>query len=153
MPDWLLDETGLAIVRRAYARQMLAIANVRNDRLEQVFATVRREEFLGPAPWRIVQWPPGTALPIHDPVCVYQDVVVALAPERGVNNGSPSLHAKMLNDLAVELGQHVAQIGAGGGTTRRCWRSSRGQQDVSSRSSSIRTSPSARGPISQRGAT
>ena len=115
MPDWLLDETGLAIVRRAYARQMLAIANVRNDRLEQVFATVRREEFLGPAPWRIVQWPPGTALPIHDPVCVYQDVVVALAPERGVNNGSPSLHAKMLNDLAVELGQHVAQIGAGGG--------------------------------------
>jgi len=32
-----------------------------------------------------------------------------------VNNGSPSLHAKMLNDLAVDLGQHVAQIGAGGG--------------------------------------
>jgi len=45
MPDWLLDEAGLAIVRRAYARQMLATANVRNDRLEQVFATIRREAF------------------------------------------------------------------------------------------------------------
>src|SRR5262245_42775621 len=115
MADWLFDQDGLAIVRRAYARQMLVIANVRNDRLEKVFATIRREDFLGPAPWRIVQWPPGTALPISDPVCVYQDVVLALAPERGVNNGSPSLHAKMLNDLAVDLGQHVAQIGAGGG--------------------------------------
>jgi len=48
MPDWLLDEAGLAIVRRAYARQMLATANVRNDRLEQVFATIRREGFLAP---------------------------------------------------------------------------------------------------------
>lgn len=115
MADWLLDQNELAIVRRAYARQMLAIANVRNDRLEQVFATVRREDFLGPAPWRIVQWPPGPGLPISDPVCVYQDVVLALAPERGVNNGSPSLHARMLNDLAVEPGQHIAQIGAGAG--------------------------------------
>jgi len=115
MVDWLLDEEGLAIVRRAYARQMLGIVNVRNDRLEQVFATIRREDFLGPEPWRIVQWASGPTLPVNDPVYVYQDVVLALAPERGVNNGSPSLHAKMLNDLAVEPGQHVAQIGVGGG--------------------------------------
>jgi len=115
MPDWLLDEAGLAIVRRAYARQMLGIADVRNDRLEQVFATIRREDFLGPEPWRIVRRPPGSPLPVNDPVYIYQDVVLALAPERGVNNGSPSLHAKMLNDLAVEPGQHIAQIGAGAG--------------------------------------
>jgi hypothetical protein len=43
MPDWLLDEAGLAIVRRAYARQMLGAGNIRNDRLEQVFATIRRD--------------------------------------------------------------------------------------------------------------
>jgi len=115
MADWLFDEAGLAIVRRAYARQMLAIANIRNDRLEQAFATIRREDFLGPAPWRIVQWPPEPGLPINDPVCVYQDVVLALDPGRGVNNGSPSLHAKMLNDLAAQPGQHIAQIGAGAG--------------------------------------
>src|SRR5881397_113288 len=115
MADWLLDEDGLAIVRRAYARQILGAVNVRNDRLEQVFATIRREDFLGPEPWQIVQWPRGSTLPVNDPVYVYQDVVLALAPERGVNNGSPSLHAKMLNDLAVEPGQRIAQIGAGAG--------------------------------------
>ena len=112
MPNWLLNQQELAIVRRAYARQMLAIANVRNDRLEQAFAAVRREDFLGDEPWRIAR---GPALPVNDPVYVYQDVVLALAPERGVNNGSPSLHAKMLNDLAVEPGQHIAHIGAGAG--------------------------------------
>jgi protein-L-isoaspartate(D-aspartate) O-methyltransferase len=41
--------------------------------------------------------------------------MLALAPERGVNNRSPSLHAKMLDDLAVEPGQHIAHIGAGAG--------------------------------------
>src|SRR5262245_36151786 len=115
MSDWLLDEKGLAIVRRAYARQMLGVAGVRNDRLEDVFATIRREDFLGTEPWRIVWRPQGPALPVNDPVYVYQDVVLALAPERGVNNGSPSLHAKMLNDLGVEPGQHIAHIGAGAG--------------------------------------
>jgi protein-L-isoaspartate(D-aspartate) O-methyltransferase len=115
MSDWLLDHEGLAIVRRAYARQMLTVAGVQNDRLERTFAAIRREDFLGSEPWRIVRYPPGPALPVNDPVCIYQDVVLALAPERGVNNGSPSLHAKMLDDLAVEPGQHIAHIGAGAG--------------------------------------
>jgi protein-L-isoaspartate(D-aspartate) O-methyltransferase len=117
MSDWLLDQEGLATVRRAYARQILGIAGVQNDRLERVFATIRREDFLGTDPWRIVRYPPGPppTLPVNDPVYIYQDVVLALAPERGVNNGSPSLHAKMLHDLAVEPGQHIAHIGAGAG--------------------------------------
>src|SRR5215472_2948143 len=79
---------------------------------QQALAIVRREDFLGDEPWRIAR---GPALTVNDPVYVYQDVVLALAPERGVNNGSPSLHAKMLNDLAVEPGQHIAHIGAGAG--------------------------------------
>jgi protein-L-isoaspartate(D-aspartate) O-methyltransferase len=115
MSDWLLDQEGLAIVRRAYARQMLGLAGVRNDRLERVFETIRREDFLGTEPWRIMQRPPGPPLPVNDPVYIYQDVVLALAPDRGVNNGSPSLHARMLNDLAVEPGQYIAHIGAGAG--------------------------------------
>jgi protein-L-isoaspartate(D-aspartate) O-methyltransferase len=115
MPEWLFDEEGLAIVRRAYARQILAIGGVRNDRLENVFAKIRRENFLGGEPWQIVQRLPGPPLPINDPVYVYQDALFALAPERGVNNGSPSLHAKMIDDLTVEPGQHIAHIGAGTG--------------------------------------
>jgi protein-L-isoaspartate(D-aspartate) O-methyltransferase len=115
MADGLFNAEELTIVRRAYARQMLGLAAVRNDRLERVFATVRREDFLGSEPWRIAQRPLGLLLPVNDPVYVYQDAVLALAPDRGVNNGSPSLHAKMLNDLAVEPGQHIAHIGAGAG--------------------------------------
>jgi protein-L-isoaspartate(D-aspartate) O-methyltransferase len=109
------DEAELTIVRRAFARQMMAIANVQNDRVEQAFASIRREDFLGAEPWRFMLWGQTSTLPHNDPVCVYQDVVIALSPERGVNNGSPSLHAKMLHDLAVEPGQHVAHIGAGAG--------------------------------------
>jgi protein-L-isoaspartate(D-aspartate) O-methyltransferase len=109
------DEAELAIVRRAYGRQMMAIANVQDERVERAFATVRREDFLGAEPWQFVLWKQNVTLPRNDPVSIYQDVVIALAPERGVNNGSPSLHVKMLHDLAVEPGQHVAHIGAGAG--------------------------------------
>jgi protein-L-isoaspartate(D-aspartate) O-methyltransferase len=109
------SQSELSIVRRAFARQMLAIADVQDDRIERAFATVRREDFLGSEPWQFVRWPPVPALPQNDPAAIYQDVVIALQPGRGVNNGSPSLHARMLHDLAVEPGQHVAQIGAGAG--------------------------------------
>jgi protein-L-isoaspartate(D-aspartate) O-methyltransferase len=94
---------------------MLAVANVQNDRVERAFATVRREDFLGSEPWQLVRWPPAPPLPQNDPAVIYQDVLIALQPGRGVNNGSPSLHAKMLHDLAVEPGQHIAHIGAGTG--------------------------------------
>lgn len=109
------SEAELAIVRRGFARQMMALANVQDERVERAFATVRREDFLGPGPWQFVRRPPAPPLPENDPAAVYQDVVIALQPDRGVNNGSPSLHACMLHDLAVEPGQHVAHIGAGAG--------------------------------------
>ena len=41
----------LAIVRRAYARQMLAILGVDNPPIEAAYAAVPREAFLGPPPW------------------------------------------------------------------------------------------------------
>jgi protein-L-isoaspartate(D-aspartate) O-methyltransferase len=44
VPDRRFNDDELAIVRRAYARQMPAIGGVENDRLERVFATVRRED-------------------------------------------------------------------------------------------------------------
>jgi protein-L-isoaspartate(D-aspartate) O-methyltransferase len=108
-------ESELAVVRRAFARQMMALANVQDDRIQRAFATVRREDFLGSEPWQIVWRPPRPPMPRNDPACIYQDVVIALQPGRGVNNGSPALHVKMLHDLAVEPGQHVAHIGAGAG--------------------------------------
>jgi protein-L-isoaspartate(D-aspartate) O-methyltransferase len=119
MASGAFDETALATVRRGYARQMLALVGIdrlKAGRLEEAFATIPRERFLGPPPWKIMRPPAGYLdLRQNDPVLLYQDVLVALAPERGVNNGSPSLHAHWLNAVALKEGERVAHIGAGSG--------------------------------------
>ena len=46
---------------------------------------------------------------------LYDDVLVVLDAARGVNNGSPSLHALMLHHLGVRPGERVLHIGTGGG--------------------------------------
>ena len=106
----------LAIVRRAYARQMLAILGVDNPPIEAAYATVLREAFLGPAPWTASS--PFTGyrpLSGRDPVVLYQDLLIALDPARGVNNGSPSLHAKLLEALGPKSGEHIVHVGPGAG--------------------------------------
>ena len=110
----LLD---LAELRRVYARQMLALANALADtRLEDAFAAVPRESFLGEGPWRILTpWSPYTTVPERDPALIYQDVVVALDEERGVNNGSPSLHARWMHLVSPRRGERIAHVGAGVG--------------------------------------
>lgn len=109
-------EGELAIIRRAYAKQMLALAGVSdNPALEEAFASVRRERFIGPPPWRIVGPRGFRTLLSDDPVPIYQDVLIALSPDRGVNNGSPMLHAMWLNALGPLEGARVAHIGAGTG--------------------------------------
>lgn len=110
------SEAELAVVRRAYAHQVLAAAGALGNRaLEDAYATVPREEFLGPPPWTARIDGGYRRLDDTDPVLVYQDVLFALAPDRGVNNGSPSLHAKWLHRAAPRSGERVAHIGAGTG--------------------------------------
>ena len=110
------DEAAIAIVRRAYAAQMLAVAGVDDDpALFDAFAAVPRELFLGPPPWSLALPGGYVALPKADPVLAYQDVLFALAPERGVNNGSPSLHARWLHRARIRPGECVVQAGAGTG--------------------------------------
>ena len=76
-------EQELAIIRRAYAKQILAQAQVDNSRLEQAFAEVHREDFLGPGPWVIPRWFGEYVLtPSADPVYLYIDSVVQVIAER-----------------------------------------------------------------------
>jgi protein-L-isoaspartate(D-aspartate) O-methyltransferase len=106
----------LEILRRAFARQMMLHAGAPDAALERAFATIPREDFLGNEPWCLVR--PGggeTTLPVNDPVYLYQDALFSLAPGSGINNGSPSLHARMLHALAVRPGQRVVHLGAGTG--------------------------------------
>jgi len=112
----VFDEEVLGTIRRAFARQMLAVAGVEGDpALEDAFAAVPRERFLGPPPWRMVAHGGYRELPSSDPVLAYQDINFALAAERGVNNGSPSLHARWLHHAGLKAGSRVAHIGAGSG--------------------------------------
>ncbi len=111
------DEHALSMIRRAYAKQMLALAGVESDPgLEDALATVPREGFLGAPPWlRLTPFGDYRVLPSCDPVLVYQDINLALSPERGVNNGSPSLHARWLHRAGLKRGDRVAHVGAGAG--------------------------------------
>lgn len=109
-------KTELNIVRAAYAKQVLAAVGVRDRRLEDAFATIRREDFLGPGPWSVMRWERAyVPTPDADPVYLYTDDVVGILPERQINNGQPSLHANLMHRAAPVEGDHVAHIGTGTG--------------------------------------
>ncbi|BAV47194.1 O-methyltransferase [Mesorhizobium loti] len=102
-------------IRRFYARLMAANAASSDPRLEEVFASVPREAFLGPGPWTIVASGDKIITPSADPAHVYQNVLVALDADKGINNGEPFLHAMWIGKLAPRPGETVTHIGAGTG--------------------------------------
>jgi protein-L-isoaspartate(D-aspartate) O-methyltransferase len=105
----------LDLIRRTYAKQMLAAVGASGDaRLERAFAATPREAFLGPGPWLVTHGGPYTRVSA-DPTLLYQDVLVALKEDKRINNGSPSLHANWLYAAHVKAGERVVHIGAGGG--------------------------------------
>ncbi len=107
-------ESELAIVRRAYAKQIVAAAGVSDRRIEAAFAAVPREAFLGPGPWPILRWERGyVATPTRNPVYLYADVLVGIIPERNLNNGQPSFLAALIASAAPRPGEHAVHIGAG----------------------------------------
>ena len=110
------SDAELDIIRRAYAKQILAACGVSNRRIEAAFASVKREDFLGRGRWQVVRWGRGyVPTPSWNPVYLYDDVVVAIIPERHLNNGQPSLHAALIASAAPRLGEHVVHVGAGVG--------------------------------------
>jgi len=111
-----MEQEELAIVRRAYAKHVLANAGVDDARVEAAFAMVRREHFLGPGPWLMPRWSLRyVPTPSDDPVYLYQDALVGIVPDRNLNNGQPSLHAMLIAAGAPQPGEHVVHIGAGVG--------------------------------------
>jgi len=102
------------VIRRAYAKRVMAAAGVSNRRIEAAFAAVKREDFLGRGPWQVVRWGRGyEPTPSRNPVYLYDEVVVAILPERHLNNGQPSLHAALIASAAPRPGEHVVHVGAG----------------------------------------
>ena len=69
---------------------------VRSPAVVHAFATVPREHFAGPGPWRLLSpwylqdyWTTEDADPRH----LYNDVLVAIDEARRLNNGQPRLWA------------------------------------------------------------
>ena len=104
--------------RQSYAEELRFTANVISRSVVHAFATVPREHFVGPGPWRILSpahlgdyWTTADANPRH----VYHDMLIALDETRGINNGQPSLWAKLYDQLNLSAGANVVHIGAGAG--------------------------------------
>jgi protein-L-isoaspartate(D-aspartate) O-methyltransferase len=92
-----------------------SVGAAKNERLKHAFASTPRERFTGTGPWKVFAGGNYVETPTDDPAFLYQDVVVALAPERRINNGQPILHAISLAALNVKQGEKVLHVGAGTG--------------------------------------
>ena len=110
------QETELPIVRRAFAKQITAAAGVTAPAIENAFAAVRREDFLGKGPWPIFRYlSVYVPTPSDDPVYLYTNDLVGIDPERKINNGQPSLHAYLLDKAMPREGEHIVHVGTGSG--------------------------------------
>ena len=104
--------------RQHYAEELRFAAKLGSRVVVEAFATVPRERFLGPGPWRILS---PMAMPEYwttedaDPRHLYHDVLIAIDEERRLNNGQPSLWARMYDQLELSRGGHVVHVGAGTG--------------------------------------
>ena len=101
--------------RRFFAELITAQAGVGPGRLREAFAATPRERFVGPAPWKFPTSAGYIEAPSDDVAFLYRDSPVALAPERGINNGQPVLHAMSLAALDPQPGETAIHVGAGTG--------------------------------------
>jgi protein-L-isoaspartate(D-aspartate) O-methyltransferase len=106
----------LAAVRRHFAEELRVVAHLGDERVVDAFATVPRELFVGPPPWRVLnQFEMGYWTTGNDPRVLYHNVLVALDESRRLNTGEPSLWAHHFDRIGVHAGDRVLQIGTGSG--------------------------------------
>jgi protein-L-isoaspartate(D-aspartate) O-methyltransferase len=102
----------LADFRAVFAEVVTARAGCSaNTAVLGAFRTVPRHEFLGAGPWIVRE--DGAKTASCDPAVVYQDIGLGLT--ESIPTGLPSLHAALLDAVAVQPGDRVLQIGAGTG--------------------------------------
>ena len=112
-----IDETAdIEQARRWFAEELRHTAHVRSPAVVDAFATVPREHFAGPGPWRVLSplggpdyWTTDDA----DPRRLCHDLLVAIDETRRLNNGQPSLWAALFDRLNLATGDRVVHVGAG----------------------------------------
>ena len=108
--------------RRFFAEEIGAVAGIRSKALIEAFATVPREHFLGPGPWKLGRLDFGMNLAPRyvstedaDPRRIYHNVLVSIDETRHLNNGPPNALASWLDALDIAEGERVVHVGAGVG--------------------------------------
>ena len=112
-----IDESAdIKQARRWFAEELRHTAHVRSPAVVDAFATVPREHFAGPGPWRVLSpfggpdyWTTDDA----DPRRLCHDVLVAIDETRRLNNGQPSLWAALFDQLGLKPGDRVIHVGVG----------------------------------------
>lgn len=105
----------LEVHRKFFAELITAKAGKPQSQLTSAFAAIPRERYLGPGPWKVFTGRGYISIPSDDPALLYQDIVVALGEEHGINNGQPALHALCLAALDLKKDENIVHIGAGTG--------------------------------------
>jgi protein-L-isoaspartate(D-aspartate) O-methyltransferase len=104
--------------RRFYSEELRIVAGLESPDLVSAFARVPRERYLGAPPWKFSS---GNSLEqssyrTTSSVCdVYHDVFVALRSEKFLNNGQPSMIARLIAALKLSPGKRVYHCGCGTG--------------------------------------
>ncbi|HWE45924.1 MAG TPA: hypothetical protein VG407_07835 [Caulobacteraceae bacterium] len=100
---------------RAFYARLTVAKGGGDEMLTRAFEAVDRAAFVGPGPWKVFAGAGYVETPGADPALVFQDEVIALKPDLGINNGEPSLHARCLAAAAPKPGETAIHVGAGTG--------------------------------------
>ena len=118
MTEGANDSFTLEQLRRFYSEELRIVAGLESPDLVSAFARVPRERYLGAPPWKfssghsLKQSSYRTTSSVGD---VYHDVFVALKSERFLNNGQPSMIARLIAALNLSPGKRVFHCGCGTG--------------------------------------
>ena len=105
----------LQSLRGFYAQYVAASAGAANPRIAEAYAEVPREDYVGHGPWHVVVGDGYIVTGTDDPCVLYQDILIGLVPDKRINNGQPSFHAKCLAEADPRAGEVVLHVGAGTG--------------------------------------
>jgi protein-L-isoaspartate(D-aspartate) O-methyltransferase len=108
----------LSVARKRYAELIQERAGLRWEPLVNALRDVAREEFLAPGPWKIMRFVfplKYEDTPDNNSVHIYDDVLVALDANRGLNNGLPSGNTRWLDTMNIRPGEHVVHAGCATG--------------------------------------
>ncbi|HUA96933.1 MAG TPA: methyltransferase domain-containing protein [Terracidiphilus sp.] len=105
----------VATARRFYAEELRFKTRMTSAAVFAAFASVPRERFVGPGPWRIQSWGEFWFTGDHDPRNVYHDTLISLDEAKRINNGQPSLWAYYLDRISLKAGGRILHLGCGTG--------------------------------------